>query len=89
MSTASQFSSKRQYHALQQSPAWSGTDWCAPENAHVLANRIKAYWSKRGKTVNVELFAAKANKGSNLHHFAIRSDMIGGRPRPSHPMVRP
>lgn len=92
LSTAAALSYPRrdQYHASQQSPAWSGIDWLSEDKAMRLVAKIRAYWAKRGHSVNVWVEPFKAPESIKRGGwFAIRSDMIGGRPRPSHPMVRP
>lgn len=52
--------------------------------ANALAQQIRDYWAKRGKTVRTSVVEQRSPK--NLHDttntfYAVRSDMVGGLPR--------
>jgi hypothetical protein len=59
-------------------------DWCQAGNAYVLADRIRAYWSRRGLAVTTyvatshELGDGGCQAPGVVH--CIRSDMVNGWP---------
>lgn len=76
-------SPKRAYHSPNQAPNFSGSDWLGEDAAAKLAQKIKVFWAKQGKDVNVwtERFAARDNGYQAKGWFGIRSNMVGGRPK--------
>jgi len=60
------------------------TDHLTHSGAHALAQHIRDYWAKRGKTVKTRVVEQRSPK--NLHDvpnsfYAVRSDMVSGLPR--------
>jgi hypothetical protein len=52
-------------------------NWLTRNNAQDLADKIKAYWAERGKTVHMRVEPI----GYVDALFDIRSDMLNGKPR--------
>ena len=56
-------------------------DYCTPEGARRLKQRIEAYWSERGYSVSVDLVDAGFMPAMRSARTDVRSDMVNGMPR--------
>ena len=63
-------------------------DWCNAAGAAALKATIEAYWRERGAVVCVKLHQAPHTNIMRSGRLDLRSDMIGGRPAPTHPAMR-
>lgn len=57
-------------------PPKNQMDWCDPENAPILAARIKDHWERQGYAVTTRLIRF----GGKTPMRGIRSDMVSGLP---------
>ena len=57
-------------------------DWLKYSDAKALAQQITDYWATQGKTIKTKTEGyGPINANSDHSVFAVRSDMIGGKPR--------
>ncbi|MEE2567287.1 phosphoglycolate phosphatase [Hyphobacterium marinum] len=55
-------------------------DFCTPEGARRLKQRIEAYWAERGYDVNVDLVDAGFMPAMRSARTDVRSNMVNGMP---------
>jgi hypothetical protein len=57
-------------------------DFCTPDGARRLKQRIEDYWRDKGYAVDVKLVEAGFVPAMRSARFDVRSDMVNGIPRP-------
>jgi hypothetical protein len=57
-------------------------DFCTPDGARRLKQRIEDYWRDRGYAVDVKLVEAGFVAAMRSARFDVRSDLVNGFPRP-------
>lgn len=57
------------------------TDFCTPDGARRLKQRIEEYWRERGYAVDVKLVEAGFVPAMRSARFDVRSDLVNGFPR--------
>jgi len=56
-------------------------DWCDPDGARRLSEKICEYWRERGYDVDIDLVEAGFVAAMRSARFDVRSDMVNGMPR--------
>lgn len=56
-------------------------DWCTPDGARRLKDKIEAYWRDKGYTVEINLIDAGFMPAMRSARVDVRSDMLNGMPR--------
>ncbi|MGF1462641.1 MAG: phosphoglycolate phosphatase [Maricaulaceae bacterium] len=56
------------------------TDWCTPDGARRLQQRIESYWRERGYEVSITLIDAGFMPAMRSARTDVRSDMVNGLP---------
>jgi hypothetical protein len=64
-------------------------DFCTPDGARRLKQRIEDYWRDRGYSVDVKLVEAGFVPAIRSARFDVRSDLVNGIPRASTEAVAP
>jgi hypothetical protein len=55
-------------------------DWCTPEGARKLKQRIESYWKERGYDVDIDLVDAGFTPSMRSGRTDVRSNMRNGMP---------
>lgn len=58
-------------------------DYCTPDGARRLKQRIEDFWRERGYAVDVKLVEAGFVPAMRSARFDVRSDLVNGFPRPA------
>ncbi len=56
-------------------------DWCDPEGAKRLAEKIREYWNERGYEVDLDFVDAGFVAAMRSARTDVRSNMVNGMPR--------
>jgi hypothetical protein len=63
-------------------PVQEFPDYCGRDGAFRLKLKIEAYWRERGHVVTITLKDSGFHPAIRASRYDLRSDMVGGLPRP-------